>query len=311
MKPVIIIRVLITFAIVLAGYFVAEALWRHYEEDPWTRDGRISADVVQVAPDVSGLVTEVLVHDNQEVRAGTPLFIIDRPRYQLAVKQAQAGIAAQRVLIAQAQREARRNRTLGDLVPAEEREQGDAKVEQLQAELARLQVQLETARLNLARTEVRSGVDGTITNFDLRPGDYATAGRAEFAIIDRRSIHAVGYFEETKLPRIAPGDRVQVHLMGEQRVIEGHVQSIASGVDDRDRTAGDKMLPNVNPTFNWVRLAQRVPVRIVLDRVPAGLSLVVGRTATVNVVHREPSSAPRPGTVAGRGERRATQEKTA
>ncbi|MFZ3482261.1 efflux RND transporter periplasmic adaptor subunit [Sphingomonas sp. 3-13AW] len=292
MNPIVIIRVLVTFAIVLAAYFVGEALWRHYETDPWTRDGRISADVLQVAPDVSGLVTEVLVRDNQQVRAGAPLFIIDRPRYELAVKQAQAALATQRVQIAQAQREARRNRVLGDLVPAEELEQGDAKVAQLQAELARLQVQLETARLNLARTVVRSGVDGTITNFDLRPGDYATAGRAEFAIIDRQSIHAVGYFEETKLPRIAPGDRVQVHLMGEDRIIDGHVQSIASGIDDRDRTAGDKMLPNVNPTFNWVRLAQRVPVRIVLDRVPAGLSLVVGRTATVNVIHREPIAPP-------------------
>jgi multidrug resistance efflux pump len=298
MKPVIIIRVLVTLAIVLAAYFGSEALWQHYEEDPWTRDGRISADVVQVAPDVSGLVTKVVVHDNQQVRAGTPLFIIDRPRYLLAVKQAQAALATQRVQIAQAQREARRNRVLGELVPAEEREQGDAKVAQLQAELARLEVQLETARLNLARTEVRSGVDGTITNFDLRPGDYATAGRAEFAIIDRQSIHAVGYFEETKLPRIAPGDRVQVHLMGEDRIIDGHVQSIASGVDDRDRTAGDKMLPNVNPTFNWVRLAQRVPVRIALDRVPTGLSLVVGRTATVNVVHREPAQTGRPGRTA-------------
>jgi multidrug resistance efflux pump len=308
MKPVIILRVLVTLAIVLAAYFVGEALWRHYETDPWTRDGRISADVVQVAPDVSGLVSEVLVHDNQQVRAGTPLFIIDRPRYQLAVQQAQAAMAAQRVLIAQAQREARRNRALGDLVPAEEREQGDAKVAQLRAELAKLQVQLETARLNLARTEVRSGVDGTITNFDLRPGDYATAGRPEFAIIDRKSIHAVGYFEETKLPRINPGDRVQVHLMGENRIIEGHVQSIASGIDDRDRSAGDKLLPNVNPTFNWVRLAQRVPVRITLDRVPAGLSLVVGRTATVNVIHPDRDKA-KPG--AGAPIRNVAAEKAA
>jgi multidrug resistance efflux pump len=308
MKPVIIIRVLVTLAIVLAAFFIGEALWRHYETDPWTRDGRISADVVQVAPDVSGLVTEVLVRDNQQVRAGTPLFIIDRPRYQLAVKQAQAALATQRVQIAQAQREARRNRALGDLVPAEEREQGDAKVEQLQAELARLQVQLETARLNLARTEVRSGVDGTITNFDLRPGDYATAGRAEFAIIDRQSIHAVARGDARQLGFLEIADRVQVHLMGEDRIIDGHVQSIASGVDDRDRTAGDKMLPNVNPTFNWVRLAQRVPVRIVLDRVPAGLSLVVGRTATVNVIHPDPSKA---GQHAGAPVRRVPPEKAA
>lgn len=283
MKMLPIVRILVTLGVVALAAIGGQRLWRHYEEDPWTRDGRIRGDVVQVAPDVSGLVTEVLVRDNQPVAAGAPLFIVDRPRYRLAVAQAQAALTAQQVQLAQARREAQRNRMLGDLVAGEVREQGDARVAQLAAALAQARVALDTAQLNLARTTVRASVAGTVSNLGMRPGDYATAGRPMFAIIDRGSLHIVGYFEETKLPRIHVGDPVAVRLMGDDRPIRGHVQSLAAGIEDRDRSAGGTLLPNVNPTFSWVRLAQRVPVRIAIDAVPQGTSLVVGRTATVEV----------------------------
>lgn len=279
-------RICVTLIAVAIALFAARRLWAHYETDPWTRDGRVRADIVQVAPDVSGLVTDVLVRDNQWVKAGTPLFRVDTPRYRLAVSQAQAAVAAQAALLAQARREARRNRTLGDLVAGEVREQGDARVAQLVAALDQARVALSTARLNLARTEVRASVAGIVANLDLRPGDYANAGHREFAIIDRGSLHIVGYFEETKLPRIHVGDPVRVRLMGDDRDIAGHVQSIAGGIEDRERSAGANLLANVNPTFSWVRLAQRIPVRIAIDRLPADLSLVVGRTATVEVLPR-------------------------
>ena len=282
-RPILLLRVAVTLVIVALAIVAGQRLWTHYEVDPWTRDGRIRADVVQVAPDVSGLVTRVLVHDNQRVAAGTPLFEVDRPRYQLAVSQAEAAMTAQLVQLAQARREARRNVALGDLVAGEVREQGLAHVEQLDAALAQARVALATARLNLQRTKVRAGVAGTVTNLDLRPGDYASAGRPEFAIIDRGSFHIIGYFEETKLPRIHVGDAVEVRLMGDDRPIRGHVQSIAGGIEERDRTQGANLLANVNPTFSWVRLAQRIPVRVAIDRLPAGEELVVGRTATVVV----------------------------
>ncbi|EZP57484.1 efflux RND transporter periplasmic adaptor subunit [Sphingomonas sp. RIT328] len=282
-------RIGVTLALVLLAVVAGRRLWDHYETEPWTRDGRVRADIVQVTPDVSGLVTEVLVRDNQPVAAGTPLFRVDRPRYRLAVAQAETAVAAQRVLLAQARREAQRNRTLGDLVAGEVREQGDAKVAQLATALSQAQIALATARLNLARTEVRASVAGTVSNLDLRPGDYATAGHPEFAIIDRGSLHIIGYFEETKLPRVHVGDPVRVRLMGDDQAITGHVQSIAGGIEDRDRSAGANLLANVNPTFSWVRLAQRIPVRVAIDRLPRGAMLVVGRTATVEVMPRTPN----------------------
>jgi RND family efflux transporter MFP subunit len=292
MKKILILRVAVTLAVVAVALLAAQRLWQHYEVEPWTRDGRVRADIVQVAPDVSGLVTQVLVRDNQPVSVGTPLFIVDRPRYQLAVLQAAAAVASARVQLLQARREAGRNRQLGDLVAGEVREQGDARVAQLGAALDQAEVTLATARLNLARTAVKASVAGTVSNLDLRPGDYATAGHPEFAIIDAGSIHIIGYFEETKLPRVHVGDPVAVRLMGDDRVITGHVQSIAGGIEDRDRSAGANLLANVNPTFSWVRLAQRIPVRIAIDRLPAQLDLVVGRTATVEVEPRGTPAAP-------------------
>lgn len=289
MKKTAFLRVAVTLMVVALAGFAGQRLWAHYEEDPWTRDGRVRADVVQVAPDVSGLVTSVLVRDNQQVTVGTPLFEVDRPRYRLAVAQAQAAVAAQQVQLAQARREARRNQSLGDLVAGEVREQSMAKVAQLDASLAQARTALDTARLNLARTMVRASVAGTVANLELRPGDYASAGHPEFAIIDRSSLHIIGYFEETKLPRIHVGDPVQIRLMGEKSTIAGHVQSIAGGIEDRDRNSGANLLANVNPTFSWVRLAQRIPVRITIDRLPAGIALVVGRTATVEIL---PPAAP-------------------
>ncbi|MBO9623338.1 MAG: efflux RND transporter periplasmic adaptor subunit [Sphingomonas sp.] len=284
MKKIVILRVVVTLFVVALAAVAGQRLWAHYEEEPWTRDGRIRADVVQVAPDVSGLVTAVLVKDNQQVSAGTPLFEIDRPRYRLAVAQAASAVAAQQVQLAQARREAARNQELGELVAGEVREQGLARVAQLEASLAQARVALDTAKLNLSRTLVRASVAGTVTNLTLRPGDYATAGHPEFAVIDRSSLHIIGYFEETKLPRIHVGDPVRVQLMGDDRVIQGHVQSVAGGIEDRDRSPGANLLANVNPTFSWVRLAQRIPVRVAIDQAPAGAELVVGRTATVEIV---------------------------
>ncbi len=146
----------------------------------------------------------------------------------------------------------------------------------------------DLAKLNLDRSQVFAPVDGTVTNLSLRPGHYVSAGSAVMALVDSASIHVEGYFEETKLPRIHPGDTVRVELMGEPRPLTGHVQSIAGGIEDRERTAtSGGLLANVNPTFSWVRLAQRIPVRVVIDHVPDGLRLIPGRTATVAVTSSE------------------------
>ncbi|WP_029911948.1 efflux RND transporter periplasmic adaptor subunit [Caulobacter sp. UNC358MFTsu5.1] len=280
-------RFAVTAAVVAAAVVGGRALWTHYQVDPWTRDGRVRADVVQVAPDVSGLVTKVEAVNDQTVKAGQPLFYVDRERYALALRQADANVAAARATLAQARRELVRNRTLGELVAAESTEQSASKVEQAQAALAQADAARDVAKLNLERTVVYAPTDGFLSDLTLRTGDYVTAGKPVLALIDSRSFRVEGYFEETKLSGLRIGMPVSVRVMGEAQPLKGHIQSIAAGIEDRDRVAGANLLPNVNPTFSWVRLAQRVPVRVALDQTPADLRLIAGRTATVAVLQAD------------------------
>jgi len=281
------IRFSMTTVVVIIALVVTYQLWVHFKVEPWTRDGRVSANVVQIAPDVSGLVTDVRVKDNQIVKAGDVLFVIDRERYQVAVDQAKAAITSVQTQLAQAEREVLRNRSLKDLVSAEQSEQSLAKRDQLNASLVQAKSALDAAELNLSRTEIKATVNGQVTNFGLLPGTYATAGRPIMALIDLQSIYVMGYFEETKIDHIHVGDQVNVHLMGDHNKLTGHVDSIAGGIEDRELGASSNLLANVNPTFNWVRLAQRIPVRVVLDKVPADTQLVVGRTATVEIIPKK------------------------
>ncbi|MFZ5527445.1 MAG: biotin/lipoyl-binding protein [Pseudomonadota bacterium] len=276
-------RVVITLLVVAAACWAALRLWDHYERAPWTRDGRVKANVVQIAPDVSGLVTTVPIHDNQPVSTGALLFEVDKARFDLALRQAQTALGAQRIALAQALREDARNAGLGTLVSLEAREQTRTRVEQARAAVAQAEVSLSAAQLNLQRASVHAPVNGLITNLDLREGGYASAGHPALALVDTQSFYVEGYFEETKLPRIHVGDRVRVLPMGAATVLEGTVESIAAGIADRDRSTSANLLPSVNPTFNWVRLAQRIPVRVKLAPLPDGVHLVAGQTVTVEV----------------------------
>ena len=296
--PLRLARPLVTVVVVAAAAWAGLRLWDHYELEPWTRDGRVRANVVQIAPDVSGLVTAVPVQDNQPVAAGALLFEVDRARYALAVRQADAVLVAAKVALAQAQRENARNIDLGNLISQELREQTSTRVEAARANVAQAMVALDAARLNLERAQVRAPTAGLVTNLDMRTGSYAQAGRAALALVDARSFYVEGYFEETKLPRIHVGDRVRVTPMGGAR-LEGSVDSIAAGIADRDRSTGSNLLPSVNPTFNWVRLAQRIPVRVKLDPLVDGTRLVAGETVTVQVVGAAPAKlGQRPATAA-------------
>jgi multidrug resistance efflux pump len=260
-------------------------LWIYYLEAPWTRDGRVRADVVQVAADVSGLVSEVSVRENQVVKKGDVLFRIDPVRFQIALRDAQANVDSKLAASQEADRETSRYNRLNALsVSEEQQQQRGAAATEAQSAYEQALASRDVDALNLARSVVRASVNGLVTNFDMRPGDYVDAGKPLFALIDSDSFHVDGYFEETKLPRIKVGDPARVYLVGESAVIEGHVDSIAGGIADRERQGSADLLANVNPTFSWVRLAQRVPVRIALDHVPAGVRLVTGRTATVVVL---------------------------
>ncbi|WP_271896636.1 HlyD family secretion protein [Candidatus Phyllobacterium onerii] len=276
-------RVLVTLSLVVCALFVGRELWNHYMNDPWTRDARVRADIVAVAPDVSGLVSEVLVKDNDIVKKGDVLFKVDEKRFQIAEEQAEAAVAGAKATLDQATRDRKRREQLGGVISQQQKEEAQAAEAQAQASFLQASANLDLARLNRERSQVRAPVNGTISNLSLRPGNYVTTGSAEIALVDTDSLRVEGYFEETKLSRIHIGDPVRVKLMGRPGTIEGHVDSIAAGIEDRERTAGSGLLANINPTFTWVRLAQRIPVRIALNDLPENTQLVAGMTATVAV----------------------------
>ena len=271
---------LVVFAIAVVA---ALAIWRRYETRPWTRDGRVRADVVRVASDMGGLVTQVLVHDNQRVSAGQLLLVLDQPRFAAALEKADAAASSARATLALARRESTRDNALGNLVASETRERNAAKVDTELAALAQARAEQRVARLNVQRTEVRATTDGIVTNLDLHAGDYLQPGAQALALIDTRSLRIEGYFEETKLACITEGDAAVARLMGDDHDVRGHVDTIAAGIADDQRSSTHNLLPAVAPTYTWVRLAQRIPVRIRIDDARPDTRLIVGRTASVTI----------------------------
>ena len=285
------VRFFITLVVVAVAAVVAWQLWDYYMLAPWTRDGRVRANVVQISPDVSGLVAQVYINDNQAVRVGQPLFQIDPKRFEFAVRQATANVARAKAAMAQAIADAARvNGLTGNAVSAQVRDQMNSSAKQAEAAYDYAVADLGVAQLDLSRSTVRAPVNGIVTNFSMETGDYVAAGNPVAALVDTDTLHVDGYFEETKLPWIAIGDRARITLMGGGPPIIGHVESIAAGIVDPERLQSPDLLANVNPTFTWVRLAQRVPVRIHLDQIPAGVRLIAGLTATVQI---ECSNAPK------------------
>ncbi len=277
-------RILVTAVVVAMAVGAGWYLWDFYMDRPWTRDGRVRADVVEITPDVSGFVVDLKVKDNQQVAAGDLLFVIDQARYKVALDRAEANAAALKEQMEQRRREAGRREHLGSsAITAEAREQAASAATTAEASYQQALADLETARLNLARTEVRAPMNGYVTNLHLSLGTYAAAGQAVFALVDSDSFYVVGYFEETKIARIREGDRVSIRLMGFDVPVEGQVLGIARAIVDRESPDGTDLLANVNPTFSWVRLAQRIPVRIALGPLPDRLRLSAGMTATVVV----------------------------
>lgn len=271
---------LVVFAIAVVA---ALAIWHRYETRPWTRDGRVRADVVRVASDMGGLVTQVLVHDNQRVSAGQLLLVLDQPRFAAALEKADAAASSARATLALARRESTRDDALGNLVASETRERNAAKVDTELAALAQARAEQRVARLNVQRTEVRATTDGIVTNLDLHAGDYLQPGAQALALIDTRSLRIEGYFEETKLACITEGDAAVARLMGDDHDVRGHVDTIAAGIADDQRSSTHNLLPAVAPTYTWVRLAQRIPVRIGIDDARPDTRLIVGRTASVTI----------------------------
>ena len=281
MSPKKIISVLVSLLVFALALCVLRTLWTHYMDAPWTRDGRVRADVINIAADVGGLVVEVAVADNQPVKQGDLLLRIDPEHYQLAVQQAEAELAARKSALHRRQDNAQRRAELDDqVVSKENRDDANHMAEGAQADYQQALARLAAAQLDLKRTEVRAPVDGYITNLNVYRGDFAQRGQATMALVDSHSFYINGYFEETRLPLIKVGDPAEMRMMSGAR-LTGHVHSISRGIYDRDNPQSHELTADVNPTFNWVRLAQRVPVRIHIDSVPPELLLAAGMTCTV------------------------------
>ncbi|MDE1164120.1 MAG: HlyD family secretion protein [Pseudomonas sp.] len=280
------VRIAVTLALVIVALFAGWHLWQYYMLSPWTRDARIRADVTTVAPDVSGWVRELKVQDNQPVKAGDLLLSIDRDRFQAALEKAQAVVYTRQQQLNQAEQEAARRASLGtQAISAELRENAQIAAGIARGQLREAQADVTVAALNLARSEVHAPRSGHITNLRLAAGNYVNAGQAVMALIDDSTFYVQAYFEETKLPRVKVGDPVKVWLMSADEPMQGHVESISRGITDANTNPDSQLLAQVEPTFNWVRLAQRIPVRIKIDQVPEGVTLSAGMTASVQVQH--------------------------
>jgi RND family efflux transporter MFP subunit len=279
---------LATLLVLALAIFIGRQLWVHYMQTPWTRDGRVRADIINVAADVSGYVTAVPVRDNQRVNKGDVLLQVDPAHYRLAVKQAQALVASRKAAWEMRKVNASRRADLDELVISKEsREDASNVAASALADYQQAQARLEAAQLDLERTRVLATVDGYVTNLNVHVGDYARVGEAKLAVVDENSFWVYGYFEETKLPQVHVGDAAQLQMMSGE-ILKGHVESISRGIYDRDNPQSRELIADVNPTFNWVRLAQRVPVRIHLDEVPEGMLLAAGTTCTVIVTPSVP-----------------------
>lgn len=284
MKIRIVLQVIVTIFFLSGAVYGSKTLWDRYMNSPWTRDGRVRADVINVAADVSGTVIQVSVRDNQLVRRGQLLFTVDRERYRLSLAKSKALVAARRAEMEMRQQEAERRAHLeGVVVSAESRENAKSQADSASALYDEAVVDAQSAELNFARTEVRAPADGYVTNLSVHRGDFAAAGVAKLAVIDRNSFWVYGYFEETKLHLLHVGDPVEIRLMEDVPALNGHIESLARGIADHDNPTSHELISDVNPVFNWVRLAQRVPVRITIDRVPAKVPLAAGMTCTVVV----------------------------
>jgi RND family efflux transporter MFP subunit len=262
-------------------------MWDAYMGTPWTRDGTVRAYVVTMAPEVAGRIVELPVADNQLVHKNDLLMVIDPTNYRIAVRQGEAAVEQAKAVAQNAQTESERRQKLNILAASEEEKQTFASTAlATQAQYQQAVANLEQARVNLERTRILSPVNGYVTNLLAQLGDYVTIGQNSISVVDADSFWVDAYFEETNLENIHEGDPARIKLMGYSQIVHGHVANIARGINVPNAQPNQQGLATVNPIFTWVRLAQRIPVRIHIDQVPDGLVLVAGMTATVQIDRR-------------------------
>lgn len=274
-------RTAITLILVVLAFIAIFRAWAYYTESPWTRDARFSADVVAIAPDVAGLITQVSVKDNQLVKKNQVLFTIDQPRYQKALEEAQADVAYYQALATEKRLEAGRRNKLGiQAMSREEIDQANNVLQTVQHQLAKAQATRDLAKLDLDRTVIRAPADGWVTNLNVYAGEFITRGSTAVALVKQHSFYVLAYLEETKLEGVRPGYYVEITPLGSSRTLKGVVDSVAAGVTNASSSSDSKGMATVDSNLEWVRLAQRVPVRIRLSEEQGNL-WPAGTTATV------------------------------
>jgi multidrug resistance efflux pump len=354
------LKYLLTGVVVVIAISMILFKYQDYITNPWTRDGQMRGDVIQITSRVSGPIVNLPIRDNQFVKAGDLLFEIDPRTFRASLDQARAqldetgdsiqvlekqveaaraGVNASRESIAQAQSMIHQlDATIAknkaeyerkkDLLPKQATSQkaverasanyevslqqkisAEAGLRQAHATLAESQAglaealaqlgaagesnpqirasvaEVRQAELNLEFTRVKAPVDGYITNLNLRLGSQAVANQAVLALVDVNSYWIDGFFKENAIAEIRAGDRAVVTLMTyTDTPLEGRVDSIGWGIAQQDGSTGFELLPTISPTFEWIRLAQRVPVRIHLSNVPQNIPLRVGTTCSVLVM---------------------------
>ncbi len=286
------VPLLLTGIAVLAAAVMTWAMWQAYMASPWTRDATVRVYVVTLAPEVAGRIVELPVLENQFVHKGDLLMVIDPTDYAIAVSSAEAQVEQAKANMENDQLKAQRRQDLTTLSTSVEQKQAYTTAAIASAASYRSAVaQLGQVRVNLRRTRIVSPVNGWVTNLQAQLGDYAAVGTRDISVVNADSFWVDGYFEETSVQAIRDGDPARVRLMGSSTPLQGHVEGVSHAINVSNAQADSAGLAQVNPVFTWVRLAQRIPVRIHLDIVPPGVRLVAGQTATVQIDPARPTPA--------------------
>ncbi|KXI24529.1 HlyD family secretion protein [Photobacterium sanguinicancri] len=282
-------RYFVTFILVVTASMILYSQYLTYTQNPWTRDGQIRAYVIQITPRVTGQINRMNIEDNAQVKKGDVLFEIDASVYNNNLKKAIAGQKQALALLNKAKNEERRSlnlvkRTPG-AIPTLTLNNLHNAVETAQANVFAADALIDEAQLNLTYTKITAPTDGYITNLSHRVGSQVVANTPVVALIDQNSFWVEGFFKETDLKNVKPTDKALVTLMMHDDLpLEGEIKSIGYGIAKQDGSTGNALLPNVNPNFQWIRLAQRIPVKIHLNNTPQDLQLRVGMTASIKIM---------------------------
>ncbi len=285
----LIIKLIVSLALFASAGYFGYNKYQDYFANPWTRDGQVRAHVIQVSPRVSGTITAINIIDNQFVKQGTLLFEIDKEPFLIKMAQTKAELQREKVNLRGAKIEYERVKkiSLKDKGAVSQKDLIRHEINYLKSmsKIDSIKEKLNSAKLNLSFTKIYASVDGYVSNINFQIGSQAVSNRPILALVDSNSFWVFGYFRETMLEDIKIGDKVKVTLMAyNDKPISGEVESIGWGIAHSDGNPGANLLPSIKPVFQWIRLAQRIPVRVKLYELPNGVELRFGLSASVKIL---------------------------